>query len=140
MKILRAAAELGLTQTAVSHQIRLLEEQWWHLFSRIKARIPHGCGTKARPTQCCADPMDEAFGPWRGRIVPLSVSTTSTFATVWLAPGSRLQIQHQGWGRLSVDRNSGFLFRRVSRAIAWAAVDGRARQHFLFRLHRPSVP
>lgn len=139
----RAAAELGLTQTAVSHQIRSLEEQVVApLFSRIKGRVAlTDAGRRLVPQISAAlDSIEEAFGALAkedGKL--LSISTTSTFATVWLAPRlGEFQIAHQEFGvRLSVDRNLvDFSTGEFHAAIrmgrgGWPGL----RQHFLFRLH-----
>jgi LysR family glycine cleavage system transcriptional activator len=86
----RAAAELGMTQAAVSYQIRLLEERLGvPLFLRSRRRVTLSeAGRKAAPLVSNAfDLIEDAFGS----VVAadegvLSITTTQTFATNWLAP------------------------------------------------------
>ena len=86
----RAAAELGMTQAAVSYQIRVLEQQLGiQLFSREGGRI--------KPTSEAVDvsravtrafgTMVEAFARLRDRDESqLTISCSNTVATNWLAP------------------------------------------------------
>jgi LysR family transcriptional regulator, glycine cleavage system transcriptional activator len=139
----QAANELGLTQTAVSHQIRLLEERLGlPLFARAKGRVSLSeAGRRIAPQLGAAfDAMDEAFGALAlDDAGLLSITTTNTFGTVWLAArlGS-FQVGHQELAvRLSTDRRlTDFSTGEFHAAIrmgrgGWP----RLRQHFLFRLH-----
>ena len=138
-----AAAELGMTQAAVSYQIRLLEERLGlPLFARIKGRVSlTDAGRRAAPLVAAGfDKLEEAFGALvADDQALLSISTAMTFATVWLAPrlGS-FQVRHPDLAvRLStdnrlVDFSSGEYHAaiRMGRG-GWPGL----RCHFLFRLH-----
>ena len=84
-----AANELGMTQAAVSYQIKLLEERLGApLFRREKRRVVlTDAGRKAAPTITRAfDAIDSAFGAIRAEDeAVLTVSTSNTFANTWLA-------------------------------------------------------
>lgn len=84
-----AANELGMTQAAVSYQVKLLEERLGApLFSREKRRvILTDAGRKAAPHITRAfDAIDAAFGAIRADDeAVLTVSTSNTFANTWLA-------------------------------------------------------
>ena len=94
-----AANELGMTQAAVSYQIKLLEERLGApLFRREKRRVVlTDAGRKAAPSITRAfDAIDQAFGAIRADDeAVLTVSTSNTFANTWLAwrLGS-FQMQH----------------------------------------------
>lgn len=139
----QAAAELGMTQAAVSYQIRLLEERLgMPLFVRSKRRVTlTDAGRKAAPAISSAfDTLSEAFS---GLIAEdqgvLGISTAQTFASTWLA--SRLgafQIAHPDLAvRLSTEnRLVDFASDPVDVAVRigqgpWPGL----RQHFLFRSH-----
>jgi LysR family glycine cleavage system transcriptional activator len=84
-----AADELGMTQAAVSYQIRALEERVGvKLFERSKGRV-RLTETGRRllaPLTAAFDRMDGAFAALRADDENmLSISTTSTFANTWLA-------------------------------------------------------
>lgn len=86
----RAAEELGMTQAAVSYQIRLLEER---LGTPLFLRKPRGiCLTEtgalfARPTIDAFDMLREAYAdPSADTISTLSISTVPTLAGAWLSP------------------------------------------------------
>lgn len=85
----RAAAELGMTQAAVSYQIRLLEERLGvPLFRREKKRvILTEAGRRAIPEVSRAfDALDAAFAGVRAEDEGLlTISTSATFANTWLA-------------------------------------------------------
>ena len=85
----KAAAELGMTQAAVSYQIKLLEERLGApLFRREKRRVGlTDAGRRAAPQITRAfDAIDSAFGAIRAEDAGLlAVSTTNTFANTWLA-------------------------------------------------------
>ena len=85
-----AAAELGMTQAAVSYQIRLLEERLGvPLFVRSKQRVTlTDSGRKAAPLVSAAfDQLSDAFD---GMVAEdqkvLTISTAQTFASNWMAP------------------------------------------------------
>lgn len=94
-----AANELGMTQAAVSYQVKLLEERLGApLFRREKRRVVlTDAGRKAAPQITRAfDAIDSAFGAIRAEDeAVLTVSTSNTFANTWLAwrLGS-FQMQH----------------------------------------------
>ena len=85
-----AAAELGMTQAAVSYQIRLLEERLGvPLFARAKRRVTlTDAGRRAAPMVSGAfDTLSDAFS----EIVAeneavLTISASQTFASNWMAP------------------------------------------------------
>jgi LysR family glycine cleavage system transcriptional activator len=139
----RAAAELGMTQAAVSYQIRLLEERLGlPLFSRVRGRVAlTDAGRRAAPLVASAfDTLDDAFS---GLVADdqsvLSISTAQTFATAWLAPRlGAFQVRHPDLAvRLSTDnRLVDFSAGEFDAAIRigrgpWAGL----RRHFLFRSH-----
>jgi LysR family glycine cleavage system transcriptional activator len=84
-----AANELGMTQAAVSYQVKLLEERLGApLFRREKRRVVlTDAGRKAAPPITRAfDAIDAAFGAIRADDeAVLTVSTSNTFANTWLA-------------------------------------------------------
>jgi LysR family transcriptional regulator, glycine cleavage system transcriptional activator len=84
-----AAAELGMTQAAVSYQVRVLEERTGQpLFRREKKRVlltDSGRRVAADLTRAF-DAIDESFAQLRrDDAATLTVSTTRTFANAWLA-------------------------------------------------------
>src|SRR3569833_99413 len=85
-----AAAELGMTQAAVSYQIRLLEERLGvPLFLRSKRRVtlPEAGRRVAAPVSAALDGIAEAFSDLVDEAEGvLSISTSQTFASTWLAP------------------------------------------------------
>lgn len=87
-----AAAELGMTQAAVSYQVRLLEERLGTpLFLRLKRRVQLSeVGRKIAPMVSTAfDTLDDAFALVRAEESGvLAISSAHTFATNWL--GRRL--------------------------------------------------
>lgn len=92
-----AAAELGMTQSAVSYQIRLLEERLGApLFIREHGRVSLvvSANRAARLATAAFDMLDDAFVGLRseeGSV--LRISCAAAFATAWLAP--RLQAFQQ---------------------------------------------
>ena len=84
-----AAAELGMTQAAVSYQIKLLEERLGvPLFRREKRRVMlTDAGRRAAaPVSRAFDAIDGAFADLRAEDEGLlTVSTSNTFANTWLA-------------------------------------------------------
>ena len=85
-----AAAELGMTQAAVSYQIRLLEERLGlSLFARAKGRVTlTEAGRRAAPLVSAGfDSLADAFaGILADDSGILTVSATQTVASNWLAP------------------------------------------------------
>jgi LysR family glycine cleavage system transcriptional activator len=105
----QAAAELGMTQAAVSYQIRLLEERLGtSLFARIKGRVSlTEAGRRIAPLVANAfETLEDAFS---GLVAEdqalLSLSAAQTLATSWLAPRlGRFQVRHPSLAvRLSTD-------------------------------------
>ena len=84
-----AAVELGMTQAAVSYQIRLLEERiGLPLFRRDRRRVMLTDAGRRAASQLTAafDTIDAAFAGLRAEDeAVLTVSTTNTFANLWLA-------------------------------------------------------
>jgi LysR family glycine cleavage system transcriptional activator len=85
----RAAEELGMTQAAVSYQIKLLEER---LGTKLFVRRPHGI-VLTEAGQHIAPNISEAFNllhetldRFHRRQERLTVSTTNGFAALWLVP------------------------------------------------------
>jgi LysR family glycine cleavage system transcriptional activator len=85
-----AAAELGMTQAAVSYQIKLLEERLGlALFHRAKQRVTlSDAGRRLAPVLTDSlDRMAAGFGNLVGEDESvLTISTAQTFASNWLAP------------------------------------------------------
>lgn len=84
-----AAGELGMTQAAVSYQVRLLEERLGvALFRREKKRVElTETGRRAQQQVTRAfDALDAAFAAIRADDeAVLTISTSNTFANTWLA-------------------------------------------------------
>jgi len=141
----RAAAELGMTQAAVSYQVKLLEERLGTpLFLRSKRRVKLSeAGRKAAPLVSAG--FDQIANAFSGLVEDdsgvLAISTTTTLANEWLAPrlGSFQIARPQIAVRLHTDtRIVDFAREEVDVAIrsgtdpaVWTGV----RCHFLFRLH-----
>jgi LysR family transcriptional regulator, glycine cleavage system transcriptional activator len=87
----KAAAELGLTPTAISHQIRLLERYCGTALFRRRPRPLALTEAGARLFPVVRDGL-EAFAAVLGAIKrqgdrqPLRVTTTNAFASLWLVP------------------------------------------------------
>ena len=139
----QAAAELGMTQAAVSYQIRLLEERLgMPLFARVKGRVSlTEAGRRIAPLVASAfETLGDAFS---GLVAEdqalLSISTAQTFATTWLAPRlGGFQIRHPDLAvRLSTDnRLIDFSTGEFHAAIRMGRGDWPGLKcHFLFRLH-----
>src|SRR5690606_21565765 len=95
----RAADELGMTQAAVSYQIKLLEERLGTvLFIRKPRQISLSEGGQKLSPQVrqAFDIMREAFVDTRGELDGLlTITTVPTFASQWLAQNLGLfQIDH----------------------------------------------
>lgn len=86
----RAADELGMTQAAVSYQIRLLEERLGApLFHRARGRVTLSeAGRRAAPLVSAAfDSLGDAFAAVRAETAAvLTISAATTVAAKWLAP------------------------------------------------------
>jgi LysR family glycine cleavage system transcriptional activator len=139
----QAAAELGMTQAAVSYQIRLLEERLGvPLFARIKGRVSlTDAGRRIAPLVASAfETLGDAFS---GLVAEdqalLSISTAQTMATQWLAPRlGDFQVRHPDLAvRLSTDnRLVDFTTGEFHAAIRVGRGDWPGLKcHFLFRLH-----
>ena len=85
----KAAAELGMTQAAVSYQVKLLEERVGApLFARSKRRVTlTDAGRRIAPKITRAfDAIDGAFSELRSEDeAMLTISTSQTFANTWFA-------------------------------------------------------
>ncbi|HZG08900.1 MAG TPA: LysR substrate-binding domain-containing protein [Allosphingosinicella sp.] len=142
-----AAAELGMTQAAVSYQIRLLEERLGlALFVRARQRVSlSDAGRRVAPLVTGAlDQLSNAFEAVTGEDEGvLTISTAQTFATNWLA--GRL-------GAFQVERPElAVRLQTTSEMVDFARDDvdvgirmGNGpwpplRAHFLFRLHGTPV-
>ncbi|HEY0626624.1 MAG TPA: transcriptional regulator GcvA [Allosphingosinicella sp.] len=139
----QAAAELGMTQAAVSYQIRLLEERLGvPLFHRSKRRVTlTEAGRKAAPLVADAfDTISDAFeAVTNENEAVLSITTTQTFASNWMALrlGSfqvarpelavRLKTQNHLVDFASEDVDLGIRSGRGN----WPGL----RSHFLFQFH-----
>ncbi len=138
-----AAAELGMTQAAVSYQVRLLEERLgMPLFHRSKRRVTlTDAGRRvAAPVSAALDGIAEAFS----ELVDddesvLSINTAQTVASTWLAPRlGRFQLERPELAvRVSTDnvlidfgRDDADLAIRIGQG-PWPGL----RHHFLFHLH-----
>ena len=139
----QAAGELGMTQAAVSYQMRILEERLGApLFARVKGRVQlTEAGRRVAPLVGKAfETLEDAFSGFVAEDqAVLSLSAAQTMATTWLAPrlGS-FQIRHPDLAvRLStdnrlVDFSTGEFHAaiRVGRG-EWPGL----RSHFMFRLN-----
>jgi LysR family transcriptional regulator, glycine cleavage system transcriptional activator len=145
----QAAAELGMTQAAVSYQIKLLEDRLGvPLFLRSRRRVTlSDAGRRAAPLVGRAfDLMDDAFGSLVAEDEGvLAISTTQTFASNWMAPrlGSFQLARPELAVRLRTD-NRLIDFAREEIDVAIRSTDGAGewpglRAHFLFRLHSTPV-
>jgi LysR family transcriptional regulator, glycine cleavage system transcriptional activator len=138
-----AAAELGMTQAAVSYQIRLLEERLGvPLFLRSKRRVTLSeAGRRVAPLVSGAfDTLSDAFAAiLADDETLLKISTTQTFATNWMAP--RLGLFQMERPELAVRLHTETALVDFARDDVDVAVRSGAggwpglRQHFLFRLH-----
>lgn len=86
-----AAKELGLTPTAISHQIRLLEEYCGETLFRRRPRPLALSDAGARLFPAIRDGFDMfasalASLPGEAEAKPLRITTTSAFASRWLVP------------------------------------------------------
>jgi LysR family glycine cleavage system transcriptional activator len=145
----RAAAELGMTQAAVSYQIRVLEERLGvPLFLRSKRRVTlSDAGRRAAPLVGRAfDLIDDAFGALVAEDESvLSISTTQTFASNWIAPRlGRFQVARPELAVRLHTENRVVDFAQEEVDVGIRSTLGPARwaglkAHFLFRLHSTPV-
>jgi LysR family glycine cleavage system transcriptional activator len=138
-----AAAELGMTQAAVSYQIKLLEERLGlPLFHRARQRVTLAdAGRRVAPFLSDAfDRISDAFEGLVGEDESvLTISTAQTFATNWLAARlGAFQVERPELAvRLQTTSNMvDFARDDVDVAVRmglgpWPGL----REHFLFRLH-----
>ncbi|WP_156679537.1 LysR substrate-binding domain-containing protein [Sphingomonas profundi] len=138
-----AAAELGMTQAAVSYQIRVLEERLGlALFHREKKRVTlTEAGRLAGPLVAQAfDTIDDAFSIARRQSEDvLTISSGQTFASNWLAPRlGEFQVGHPDMAVRVQSTHALVDFAREEVDVAirsgagcWAGL----RCHFLFRQH-----
>lgn len=107
MSFKKAAAELCVTPTAVSHQIRLLEQYCGRSLFRRRPRPLTLTESGARLFPAIHDGL-EAFATAistvkrDGRKQPLRVTTTNAFASRWLVPRLALWHKQRGASRLEV--------------------------------------
>jgi LysR family glycine cleavage system transcriptional activator len=141
----QAAAELGMTQAAVSYQIKLLEERLGvPLFLRARRRVQLSeAGRRAAAlTTAGLDKIADAFaGLLADNDSVLTISTTQTFASEWLAPrlgrfqlprpqlAVRLNTQNEVIDFAQEEVDVGI--RSGSDCSVWTGL----KCHFLFRLH-----
>jgi LysR family transcriptional regulator, glycine cleavage system transcriptional activator len=138
-----AAAELGMTQAAVSYQIRIIEERLGvPLFLRSKRRVTLSeVGRRIAPLVTSAfDTLDDAFAAARAEDSGvLAISAAHTFATNWL--GRRLggfQVAHPDLAVRLHASNELVDFARDEIDVAVRAGRGPwpdLRTHFLYRAH-----
>jgi len=138
-----AAAELGMTQAAVSHQIRLLEERLGvPLFLRSKRRVTLSeAGRRIAPI--ASDAFDRLAAGFSELVDEdesvLSVSTAQTFASNWLAARlGAFQIERPELAVRLQTSNSLIDFARDDADLAIRTGEGPwpgLRQHFLFHHH-----
>lgn len=84
-----AAGELGLTPTAISHQVRLLEDYCGERLFRRRPRPLALSEAGARLFPAIRDGFDgfaSALSSFTGKAESLRVTTTSAFASRWLVP------------------------------------------------------
>jgi LysR family glycine cleavage system transcriptional activator len=141
----QAAAELGMTQAAVSYQIKLLEQRLGvPLFLRAKRRVQLSEAGRRAATLVTTglDQIADAFsGLLADNAGVLTVSTTQTFASEWLAPRlGRFQLPRPELAVRLLTQNNIIDFAREEVDVAirsspdptqWPGL----RSHFLFRLH-----
>ena len=139
----KAAEELGMSQAAVSYQIKLLEERLgMALFLRDKRQVTlSDAGRRIAPLVSGAfDTLSDAFSALMDDDQSLlSISTTQTFASNWIAP--RLGLFHIDHPELAVRLETDSRLVDFSRDPADVAIRSGAgpwpglKHHFLFRLH-----
>lgn len=145
----QAAAELGMTQAAVSYQIKLLEERLGvPLFLRARRRVQlSDAGRRAAGLVTAG--LDQIADAFSGLIADnagvLTISTTQTFAAEWMAPRlGRFQLPRPELAVRLLTQNHMIDFAQedADAAIRTGADCGDwtgLRCHFLFRLHGTPV-
>jgi LysR family glycine cleavage system transcriptional activator len=142
-----AAAELGMSQAAVSYQVRLLEERLGvPLFVRSKRRVTLSeAGRRLAPV--VSDAFDRLSEGFSGLVDEdesvLAISTAQTFASNWLAPrlgGFQIARPELAVRLLTSNAMTDFAREDVDVAVRmgsgpWPGL----RQHFLFCLHATPV-
>ncbi len=141
----QAASELGMTQAAVSYQMKLLEERLgMPLFLRAKRRVQLTDAGRRAATLVSAglDQIADAFsGLLADNAGVLTISTTQTFASEWLAPRlGKFQLPRPELAVRLLTQNNIIDFAREEVDVAIrSAVDPSEwpglRAHFLFRVH-----
>lgn len=138
-----AAGELGMTQAAVSYQIRVLEERIGvPLFARVKRRVVlTEAARRAGPVVSGAfDALQDAFAMLASEDAGvLTISCATTFASNWLAPrlgGFQMERPELAVRLDASDRLADLTHDEVDVGIragygGWPGL----RAHFLFRLH-----
>lgn len=141
----RAAAELGMTQAAISYQVKLLEERLGvPLFLRANRRVQlTEAGRRAAGLVTTGlDQIADAFsGLLADNASVLTISATQTFASEWMAQRmGRFQLPRPELAVRLLTQNHIIDFaqedvdvaiRSGASAKAWPGL----RSHFLFRLH-----
>jgi LysR family glycine cleavage system transcriptional activator len=138
-----AAAELGMTQAAVSYQIKLLEERLGGpLFLRAKRRVMLSeIGRKIAPLVSGAfDTLDDAFAHARAEESGvLAITSAQTFATNWLGRRlGRFQIEQPELAVRLHASNDLVDFARDEIDVGIRAGQGAwpgLKAHFLYRAH-----
>jgi LysR family glycine cleavage system transcriptional activator len=141
----QAAAELGMTQAAVSYQIKLLEDRLGvPLFLRAKRRVQLSDPGR-RAAALVSSGLDQIADAFAGLLADnaavLTVSTTQTFASEWLAPRlGRFQLPRPELAVRLLTQNNVIDFAREEvdvgiRSGADCSLWTGLRCHFLFRLH-----
>jgi LysR family glycine cleavage system transcriptional activator len=132
-----AAQELGMTQAAVSYQIRLIEERLGtSLFARTRRGVElTTAGRRAAPLVTSAfDLIDDAFSGLREESeTVLSVTSMISFATAWLARRlGQFQLAHPGIAlRMHTSNNVDVAIRTGRDPAAWPGTVA----HFMHRVH-----
>lgn len=139
----KAAEELGMSQAAVSYQIKLIEERLgMALFLRDKRQVTlSDAGRRIAPLVSGAfDTLSDAFAALMDDDQSLlSISTTQTFASNWVAP--RLGLFHIDHPELAVRLETDSRLVDFSRDAVDVAIRSGAgpwpglKHHFLFRTH-----
>lgn len=135
----RAAEDLGMTQAAVSYQIRLLEER---LGTPLFLRKPREISLTetgalfARPTIDAFDMLRETYSePSTDSVSTLSISTVPTFAGAWLSPRlGKFQMNNPNFAVRLETSDSLVDFGREDISVAIRAGDGKwpgLEAHFL---------
>jgi LysR family transcriptional regulator, glycine cleavage system transcriptional activator len=136
-----AAKELGLTPTAISHQVRLLEQYCGKTLFRRRPRPLSLSDAGASLFPAIRDGFDGfasalAFLAGEGEVKPLRVTTTSAFASRWLVPRlSRWREEHPdvALSIIGVDRVVKLDADEADLAIRYARSAPHGASHEIFR-------